>query len=76
MALCNFSFFSWALPFLVINSYLSKKKNEPFVLAMQAQQVYYCTYLSLQRDTRSWWAVCKIKARGMIEMPAKPEITP
>ena len=51
-------------------------QDEPFVLAMQAQQVYYCTYLSLKRDTRSWWAVCKIKARGMIEMPAEPEITP
>ena len=51
-------------------------QNEPFVLAMQAQQVYYYTYLSLKRDTRSWWAICKIKARGMIEMLAEPEITP
>ena len=51
-------------------------QDEPFVLAMQAQQVYYCTYLSLKRDTRSWCAVCKIKARGMIENPVEPEITP
>ena len=28
LAPCNFSFFSWALPFLVINSYLSKKKKK------------------------------------------------
>ena len=28
-------------------------QDEQFVLAMQAQQVYYCTYLSLKRDTRS-----------------------
>ena len=52
------------------------KKDEPFVLAMQAQKVYYCTYLSLKRDTRSWWAVCKIKTRRMIEMLAEPKITP
>ena len=51
-------------------------QDEPFVLAMQAQQVYYYIYLSLKRDTRSWWDVCKIKARGMIEMPVEPEIAP
>ena len=51
-------------------------QDEPFVLAMQAQQVYYCTHLSLKRDTRSWWVVRKIKARGMIEMPTELEITP
>ena len=28
-------------------------QDELFVLAMQAQQVYYCTYLSLKRDTKS-----------------------
>ena len=27
--------------------------DEPFVLAMQVQHVYYCTYPSLRRDTRS-----------------------
>ena len=51
-------------------------QDEPFVLAMQEQQMYYCTYLSLKCDTRSWWVVCKIKARGMIEMPAEPKVTP
>ena len=30
LAPCNFSLFSWALPFLVINSYLSKKKKNYF----------------------------------------------
>ena len=29
-------------------------QDEPFFLVMQAQQVYYYTYLSLKRDTRSW----------------------
>nr|GMC79747.1 uncharacterized protein LOC110608905 [Ipomoea batatas] len=42
---------------------------EPFVLAMQAAQVYYCTYPSLRRDKFDWWAVCKIKARSNVEVP-------
>nr|GMC69389.1 uncharacterized protein LOC109179592 [Ipomoea batatas] len=42
---------------------------EPFVLAMQAAQVYYCTYPSLRHDKFDWWAVCKIKARSNVEVP-------
>nr|GLL45078.1 uncharacterized protein LOC109179592 [Ipomoea trifida] len=44
-------------------------RYEPFVLAMQAAQVYYCTYPSLRRDKLDWWAVCKIKARSNVEVP-------
>nr|GLL19544.1 uncharacterized protein LOC109149905 [Ipomoea trifida] len=44
-------------------------RYEPFVLAMQAAQVYYCTYPSLRRDKLDWWAVCKIKARSNVEIP-------
>nr|GMC63030.1 uncharacterized protein LOC109179592 [Ipomoea batatas] len=44
-------------------------RYEPFVLAMQAAQVYYCTYPSLRRDKLDWWAVCKIKARSEVEVP-------
>nr|GMC46880.1 uncharacterized protein LOC109179592 [Ipomoea batatas] len=43
-------------------------RYEPFVLAMQAAQVYYCTYPSLRRDKLDWWAVCKIKARSNVEI--------
>nr|GMD07948.1 uncharacterized protein LOC109179592 [Ipomoea batatas] len=44
-------------------------RYEPFVLAMQAAQVYYCTYPSLRQDMLDWWAVCKIKARSNVEVP-------
>ena len=43
--------------------------DESFVLAMQASQVYYVEYPSLRRHNRAWWAVCKIQARGVIELP-------
>nr|GMD61463.1 uncharacterized protein LOC109179592 [Ipomoea batatas] len=44
-------------------------RYEPFVLAVQACQVYYCTYPSLRRDKLDWWAVCEIKARSKVEVP-------
>ena len=52
-----------------------KKLNlyEPFILAMQAVQVYFCNYPSLKRDKRDWLVVCKIKARPFIELPSLPE---
>ena len=33
---------------------------EPFVLAMQATQVYYLPFPSLSRDKMDWLAVCKV----------------
>ena len=44
-------------------------KYEPFVLAAQAVQVYFCTYPSKNRNRANWEAVCKVKARGNIDMP-------
>ncbi|XP_049388507.1 uncharacterized protein LOC125852871 [Solanum stenotomum] len=52
-----------------INHKRKLKKYEPFVLAMQAAQVYYASYPSLRRDKSDWWAVCKTKARGIVVMP-------
>ncbi|KAK1354688.1 DUF4216 domain-containing protein [Heracleum sosnowskyi] len=45
---------------------------EPFVLAMQAMQVYFCNYPSLKRDKVDWLVVCKVKARSLIELPQTP----
>ena len=46
---------------------------EPFILAMQAVQVYFCNFPSLKRDKRDWLVVCKVKARPLVEMPHIPE---
>ena len=48
------------------------QKYEPFILAQQAQQVYYVEYpgkkTKYQMSERAnWLAVCKVKARSMIE---------
>ena len=44
-------------------------KYEPFVLAMQATQVYFYSYPSLQKDKVDWWVVSKIKPRRVVVMP-------
>ncbi|KAH0773413.1 hypothetical protein KY290_010550 [Solanum tuberosum] len=44
------------------------KKYEPFVLAMQAAQMYYASYPRLLRDKSDWWAVCKTQSRGIVVM--------
>ncbi|KAK1369544.1 hypothetical protein POM88_035636 [Heracleum sosnowskyi] len=46
---------------------------EPFILAMQATQVYFCNYPSLRRDKVDWLVVCKIKARHLVDMPQVTE---
>ena len=48
-------------------------RYEPFILAMQADQVYYIPYPSLRRDVSDWWAVCKIKARSIVDVPQLSE---
>jgi hypothetical protein len=53
-----------------VNHRRSFNKYEPFVLAVQATQVNYTTYPSLRRDKIHWWAVFKIKARSVVELPA------
>ncbi|KAK1397248.1 hypothetical protein POM88_007111 [Heracleum sosnowskyi] len=45
---------------------------EPFILAMQAMQVYFCNYPSLRRDKVDWLVVCKVKARAFVELPQIP----
>ncbi|KAL0427434.1 UNVERIFIED_CONTAM: hypothetical protein Slati_2918200 [Sesamum latifolium] len=43
------------------------QKNEPFILAQQAVQVYYTEYPSMKRDKVDWMVVCKIKARRLVD---------
>ncbi|XP_039115962.1 uncharacterized protein LOC120251500 isoform X3 [Dioscorea cayenensis subsp. rotundata] len=42
-------------------------KYDPFVLAQQAIQVNYIEYPSMKKDKVDWLAVCKTKARRMVE---------
>ncbi|KAL1321583.1 hypothetical protein AAHE18_14G137400 [Arachis hypogaea] len=40
------------------------QSNEPFVLAEQAQEVYYTKYLhSGYKSSGEWWAACKVRAK-------------
>lgn len=54
-----------------INKY---PKYDPFVLAYQAQQVYFAPYPSIKRDKDHWWVVFQMKARSMVD-PAFDKIT-
>lgn len=50
-------------------------KYDPFVLAYQAEQVYYapCPSSSSSSNERNqWWFVFNIKARGVIDAPVEP----
>lgn len=47
-----------------VNSKSKLGGNDPFVLAEQAQQVYYTTYPSRKRSRIDWLAVCKTTARS------------
>lgn len=62
-------------PLVDVNHRRKLNKYEPFILAMQAAQVYYVSYPSLRRDKSDWLAVCKVKARSVIDIPATVEIT-
>ena len=62
--------------FLVdVNQKRKLSKDEPFILAMQAAQVYYVPYPSLRKDKSNWLAVCKVKARPVIDVPASVDKT-
>ncbi|KAL0291342.1 UNVERIFIED_CONTAM: hypothetical protein Scaly_2641600 [Sesamum calycinum] len=37
------------------------QKDDPFILAQQAVQVYFTEYPSMKRDKVDWMAICKIK---------------
>ena len=57
--------------FLVdVNQKHKLSKDEPFILAMQAAQVYYVSYPSLRKDKSDLLAVCKVKARPVIDVLA------
>lgn len=43
-------------------------KYEPFILAVQASQVFFATYPTLKRNMNEWLVVCKIKARSIVEV--------
>ena len=44
-------------------------KYEPFILIVQATQVYFASYPTLKINVNDWLVVCKIKARGIMEVP-------
>ncbi|KAK4421458.1 hypothetical protein Salat_2096400 [Sesamum alatum] len=52
-----------------INSKLKLSTDDPFILASQAQQVYFTSFPSSKRERRDWWAVCKVKAIGKFNIP-------
>ncbi|KAL0405699.1 UNVERIFIED_CONTAM: hypothetical protein Slati_3883800 [Sesamum latifolium] len=52
-----------------INRKLKLKSNDPFILASQAQQVYFTNFLSTRRERLDWWAVCKVKATDRFNVP-------
>ncbi|GLU21490.1 hypothetical protein SLE2022_376240 [Rubroshorea leprosula] len=50
-----------------VNPRFKLQTNEPFILANQAQQVFYARYPS-QNPCRKWWfAACKIRAKAIID---------
>ncbi|KAL4567614.1 hypothetical protein LXL04_023203 [Taraxacum kok-saghyz] len=51
-----------------INKRRKFKQFEPFVLALQATQVYYMPYPSMKKDNSDWLAVCKVKPRGWVDV--------
>lgn len=50
-------------------------KYEPFVLATQASQVFYCEYPSKKSSKKDWWEACKIKARPIVEVALKSTLS-
>ena len=55
--------------FLVdVNHKRKLNKDDPFILAMQVAQVYYVPYPSLRKDKYDWLAVCKVKAKPVIDV--------
>ncbi|OMO94455.1 hypothetical protein COLO4_16326 [Corchorus olitorius] len=49
------------------------RKYDPFILAQQAIQVYYCHYPSMKKDKVDWMAVCETKSRRVIDSASKEE---
>ena len=62
--------------FLVdVNHKRKLSKDEPFILTMQVAQVYYVPYSRLRKDKSDWLAVCKVKARPVIDVLATVDKT-
>ena len=55
-------------PLIDVNLKRRLNKYEPFIIVMQVAQVYYVSYPSLKRDKSDWLAVCKVKARIMVDV--------
>ncbi|KAK4382241.1 hypothetical protein Sango_2892000 [Sesamum angolense] len=56
------------LPIIVnVNFKKLYQKDDPFILAQQAVQVYFTEYPSMKRDKANWMVVCKIKARRVVD---------
>ena len=54
---------------LVDIKYKSKGcQDDPFILASQAEQVYYAPYPSMTKDLKDWWAVVKATPRSIYEV--------
>ncbi|OMO67978.1 hypothetical protein COLO4_29949 [Corchorus olitorius] len=49
------------------------KEYDPFILAQQAIQVYYCHYPSMKKDKVDWMAVCETKSRRVVDSASKEE---
>jgi Domain of unknown function (DUF4216) len=43
------------------------RSGEPFVLACQANQVYYLSYASKKRERYQWWIAMKVKRKGKLD---------
>ncbi|XP_052622260.1 uncharacterized protein LOC128127643 [Lactuca sativa] len=53
---------------LVDIKHKSRLRNEdPFILASQAEQVYYAPYPAM-KDLKDWWVVVKTKPRGVYDL--------
>ncbi|XP_042380779.1 uncharacterized protein LOC121973389 [Zingiber officinale] len=52
-----------------INHKSKLNTNDPFILAAQAQQVYYITSPTIKHERNDWVTACKVKARGKFDIP-------
>ncbi|KAG6485562.1 hypothetical protein ZIOFF_054122 [Zingiber officinale] len=52
-----------------INQKSKLNTNDPFILAAQAQQVYYIRSPTIKQERNDWVTACKGKARGKFDIP-------